>query len=243
MSLALVIPADKQRDLRRELADCIANRNAAEGRARIAKDTFDRAEHARCEAADHVARLKADLDAIRRAATERAAKGFTDALRAGSPLPLISTPASDNAALAAATDRLDALAMAASTLAVEVNRTADAAALAASTVNALATSIMEADARALAANILEAFNEYWRLRDRLAGYTRIEPTRLADIGDEIARGLNRQNRLAAKDARFLESYHWMDFLDRIATSSERKWRDYGQRLANDASARFEESSQ
>ena len=98
MALTLVTPAEKtkgekplsfpsDRDLRRELADAIADRAAADGRARVARDVFDKADAARREAADHVARLRADMDAIRRAATERAAQGFTDALRAGSDLP------------------------------------------------------------------------------------------------------------------------------------------------------------
>jgi len=107
MSLTLIRPADAEpsdRDLRRELADCIADRNAADARARIAKDIFDKAERARREAADHADRLKAEMDATRRAATERAAKTFLDAMRAGSPLPVHRPPA-----LTAALARHDAL--------------------------------------------------------------------------------------------------------------------------------------
>jgi hypothetical protein len=109
MSLTLIRPADAEpsdRDLRRELADCIADRNAADARARIAKDIFDKAERARREAADHADRLKAEMDATRRAATERAAKTFLDAMRAGSPT---RAPPADSAALTAALARHDAL--------------------------------------------------------------------------------------------------------------------------------------
>ena len=111
---------------------------------------------------------------------------------------------------------------------------------------------METEARALAISILAAFDEYWKLRDKLAGYMRVDGSKLADLQREIAitsmaktaDGLGpRQARAAAKNPLYLESSNWMDFLDRIATGSEKKWRDYGQRLANDASARFEESSQ
>ena len=74
---------------RRELQDAQADHAAADGRAKIARDIFERAASAEREAADHVARLKGDLEAVRRAATERAAKTISDALRAGSPLPAI----------------------------------------------------------------------------------------------------------------------------------------------------------
>ncbi len=75
------------RDLRRELADCIADRDAADGRARFAKDVAARAEEAKCEASLIVERLKNGIDAAQRAATKRYAKAISEALRGGSPLP------------------------------------------------------------------------------------------------------------------------------------------------------------
>ena len=89
MTRLALVTHESSRDLRRELQDAQADHAAADGRAKIARDIFERAASAEREAADHVARLKGDLEAVRRAATERAAKTISDALRAGSPLPAI----------------------------------------------------------------------------------------------------------------------------------------------------------
>ncbi len=132
--------------------------------------------------------------------------------------------------------------MAANALALERDKTAEAAARAAAVVEAIVTAIMEADARALAAEESTAFEKYWQVRDKLAGFLRIHETALADLHDDMAKGLNRQARLALKDPLLQESGHWMNHLDRIANGAERKWRAYGQRLTLDASARFEESA-
>ncbi len=247
MSLSLVTaekPAEKSASLRRELQDAQADASAAEGRARTAREVFEKAEKERIEAEAKLRQRQSELDAIRQAATERAAKGFTDALRAGAPLPLMVAPPIDNAALIAAQGRHDALQMAAAVLAAERDKTAAAAARAANTVEALVHAIQEHDARALAAEIDAAFNHYWKLRDKLSGYVRINETALSDLHDEIAKNLNRQRRLALKDARFYEDHFWRDWLDRIATGSKKQWQEYGQRLTLDAAARFsEESSQ
>ena len=114
----------------------------------------------------------------------------------------------------------------------------------ANTVAALVSAIMEADARALAAEEKAAFEKYWQIRDKLAGYARTEPTKLADIADDITKSLNRQHRLAAKDPLLLENNHWTDFLNKIATGEEQEWRDYARRLTDDASAHwYEEPAQ
>ena len=55
-------PDDRDRNLRRELADAIADRNAADGRARIAKEVADRAEEAKREANLTATHLKRGLD-------------------------------------------------------------------------------------------------------------------------------------------------------------------------------------
>ncbi len=248
MSLSLVSPDANRNhgsDKGHELADAICDKAAADARAKIAKDTFDRAEHARCEAAAHADRLKAERDAARARATERQAKTIADAFRGGSDLPAGYQPdLPDTAASSAAMARLDALTLAAHILAAERDKAADACALAASTVASIVSAIMEADARQLAAEESAAFEAYWKIRDRLAGFVRIHETALADIADDMARGLNRQARLARKDPLLMEPHHWMDHLDKIATGAERKWRAYSQRLTLDATSRFsEESSQ
>ena len=228
MALSLVTHAEPvNRDLRRELQDAICDRNAAEARARSARDIFNKADIARREASEHVARLRADMDATSRAEIARVAKRFEEALRAGSDLPATAmVPPIETPALTTATARADALELASRALAQEADKAADAAARAANTVASLVASILEADARALAAEEKAAFEHYWRIRDRLAGYARME-TKLTDISDDIAKGLNRQKRLALKDPLFLESGYWMSFLDRVATGTELEWRDYG----------------
>ncbi len=145
------------------------------------------------------------------------------------------------AALTAATAHMHAVEQAAYVVAQERDAAAAAAAEAAAAVVALVADIVEADARALAVEEKGAFENYWRIRDRLSGYARTEPTKLADIGDDIAKGLNRQARLARENPLFLESPRWLNHLNQIATESEKAWRNYGQRLANDAAAKFEES--
>jgi biopolymer transport protein ExbB/TolQ len=82
------------RELRRELQDAQTDRAAADARAKIARDTLDRATAASREAVGHVARLRADVDAARRAATGHAAKRFEEALRGGSELPATPLPQS-----------------------------------------------------------------------------------------------------------------------------------------------------
>ena len=50
-------PAPTEVELRRELADAIANREAADARARAAKHAFDKAEALMCAAAGRESRL------------------------------------------------------------------------------------------------------------------------------------------------------------------------------------------
>ena len=66
------------RDLRRQLADAICDRNAADAAARVAKDVADKAGRARQEAADAVSRLKAVKDAFRLRSIEHASRSFAE---------------------------------------------------------------------------------------------------------------------------------------------------------------------
>jgi hypothetical protein len=75
-------------ELRVELRTALERFNALDARHRIAKEIHQRAEHALREATEHAERLKSEMDASRRAATEEAAKRFAEAIRApswGSP--------------------------------------------------------------------------------------------------------------------------------------------------------------
>jgi hypothetical protein len=67
------------------------------------------------------------------------------------------------------------------------------------------SEILEIEARALAAEESAAFERYWQIRDKLAGYARVEPAKLGDIGEDIAKGLNRQKRLARENLLLLET--------------------------------------
>jgi len=255
MALTLVTHAEpSDRDLRRELQDAITSRNAADASTAAANRTLNKASELLCEAAQRVTRLKAAMDDMNAERVAARAQDVLAALKAGSPAPSAAAPwpaAADSAELTAALREFHALELAAGTLGGEFNAAVAVSARAANTVHILVTAIMEAEARALCADTLAAFDHYWRLRDQLSGYFRMDETKLTELQREIAitsmaktsDGLGpRQARAAAKNPLYLESSNWMDFLDRIATGSEKKWRDYGQRLANDATARFEEST-
>ncbi len=76
--------------LRRELADCIADRAAAEGIARAAWSVAERAQVAMREASQAVFRLKNDLDAASAAVIKSHARSISEALRGGSDVPEVN---------------------------------------------------------------------------------------------------------------------------------------------------------
>ena len=87
MPLALVTPADassdRNRDLRRELQDAQASREAADATARQAKGVADKAGRLLREAADNVQRLRASMEAAQRAITAHRAEIIAKALQDG----------------------------------------------------------------------------------------------------------------------------------------------------------------
>ncbi len=251
MSLALVSPVAPDtdrahvRDLRRELADCIADREAADARLRIAKATATRAEEAKVEASMTVERLKQGLDAAQRAVTQRYARALSESFRAGSPPPPApALPEGDSQALTLALTRLSALHQSACELDTE-RQTADAAATkAAAAVAALVDEIVLAEARELAEKVVAAIELYWRLLDRLAGLLTIEQRRpgFTPSRKELRQKIDRRERATAVNPLYIEDHNWFGHLDELAADQARAWTDYGQRLANDATARFEESA-
>jgi hypothetical protein len=126
-----------RRDLRRELADCIADQDAADKAARAAKTIADRANRAKDEAAA-AERLRQGLR-VAADATAAHARACIEAMRAGKGILACPTtlPTVDSAPYAAAMAHLAALDRAAAELAADHNRAADAARAAAARVAAL----------------------------------------------------------------------------------------------------------
>ena len=154
----LASPAnDRDRDLRRELADAIADRDAADAKVGAAKHAHDRADRALQDARAAVERLKAGFEATQKAATETRVKAIAEAIRAGKPAPVVPlSPAQDSAPLAEATDQFHALELVTGELSGELALARDSATKAANTVNAIVEAILEGEAHVLAQELIEA---------------------------------------------------------------------------------------
>ena len=242
---ALERPAN-DRDLRRELADAIADREAADARVRAAKAAYERADHLMCKARQAAEREKMGLNAAQRAATEAHAKAISEAIRAGKPAPATPAPAALNSApLAAALAQFRAFEMAASELSGELALAKDAAAKAANTVRDIIDLIvMEGEARALARQVVTSMETHWQLCDRLSGLilideARREGPRLRDLQNEILLKIDRRKRAVAENALYIEDHNWRGYLDGLADAQRQKWLDYASRLANDPAAVFD----
>ena len=81
-----------EKDLRRELADAIANHEAAARAVAAAGRTLGQAQELHCEAGERAARLKAALTAANTAATNARAEAVLKALKAGSLRPNAAAP-------------------------------------------------------------------------------------------------------------------------------------------------------
>ena len=153
------------RDLRRELADCIADRDAADGRARFAKDVAARAEEAKCEAHTH---RRASEAWHRRGASRRDQEARQSDLQLwGIPPPWpTATPCSNRRA----------------NWPPKREPPPKSYSRAAAAVATIADEIMLADARELAGKIVAAIELHWRHIDRLAGLLIIDTRRPKEIG-------------------------------------------------------------
>ena len=246
MSRLTLVTPQSDRDLRCELGDAIADRNAADGHARAAKDVADRAGAASRVAADAAARVKADRIAAQRAATERHAKAISDAYRAG------SEPSTDWCRLrlkrpsyAPPTLTRTLLKWLRAPLAQEADKAADAAVRANATVAAIVDEIMLGEARVLADEMVAAIETHWRLLDRLAGLLTLDErrpggARLREMQVELVNKIDRRKRAIAANPLHAEYHNWQSHLDALAADQVRTWTDYARRLSEDPQARFEE---
>lgn len=138
--------------------------------------------------------------------------------------------------------------MTVSALTGEYDAAALASANAAATVAALVDEIMIGEAHELAAEMVAAIELHWQLLDRLAGLLTIEQRRpggprLHDFQKELRQKIDRRKRAIADNPLYVEDHNWQGYLDELAADQVRAWTDYAHRLTNDATARFEESSQ
>jgi len=254
MEALKIIPAS-DRDLRRELADAIANASAADAQVRTAKSTLSRAEDKLQAAIGHARSIKGDMDRATAAATERAAQAILEALRAGrEPPPVLLPEQPENPALAQALAARNATQLAVLELELELKKACEAAAHARNHVTGIVDAIIEIEARALAKQAMEAIETHWRLLDLVSGLlvsdnARMDGPRLRAFQDEIWRETNpgpdhdlRQYRAARTNRLLLEDHNWRGYLDKMAGIERQRWDDYMSRLSHDATATFEESS-
>ncbi len=168
-----------EKALRRELADAISNRAAAEGAARIAWSVADRAQKAMHEASRAVFRLKNEIDAASAAAIQRHARSISEALRGGSEVPEVTTtmPQVDSQALTAALARQNAIQQAQCTLKTEAEKAAGAVHAAQAAVQAAAVAVMDHDAKRIVGELIAARDIFWKLTEQASGFFLVDARR------------------------------------------------------------------
>lgn len=229
-------------DLRRELADAIANRDAAERALAAALVAAGRAASAKDEGAANVERLKTGLDTIQHEAIRAHAVALTLALRNGVSLP--PTPG-DTAALSLALARLGALHQAAVNLETEAAKAAEAFAATTAQVDGLIDDILDAEAEALADAVIQSIELHWRLLERLSGLCKADEARrdgphLTKLQERVKLQIDRPRREMARDPQLVEAWRFNEFCDGLVAAEESRWRSFANRLRHDAAARFEE---
>jgi hypothetical protein len=231
---------------RRELADAIADADAAAKSARIAADISARASRAKDEAAAAAARLRQDLDRVRFDATKSHAEACARALRAGEDPPACPTlPAIDTAPHAAAAAHLDALSRAAGELAAERERAAQIAGDAAARVSAIIDQINFANEAAELYREIRTIHELgWQKLNKLRGLIMLDEARpggpqLRSLQEDLLRDIDRRKSAIAKDPRLIEQHYWIKHQDDLAAEQRRLWEDYRRRLRSDPAAAFD----
>jgi hypothetical protein len=228
-------------NLRAELAAAIEARRLADERAAAAAGIAARADSARRDAREEVARLQVAQHEAERVMIEARARAISEALRAGSELPAAALPGMvDSAPLAAATAAFRAVEAAASDLFGERDAARAAAAEATAVCRQIVDRIIIAEARAIAAEWVAAVQLSWRLQDRLTGLAAIGGELLPHaFQTEILNQIDRRRVAIAEDGLNLERHNYDASLDRMAAAEEKRWLDYGRRLMNDAAATFD----
>jgi hypothetical protein len=232
-------------DARRELADALADRDAADKAARAAKAIADRAVRAKDQAAAAVSRLKQDLDRVQANATESHALACAAALKAGKDPPECPVlPTINSAPYAVAMAHLAALDRAADELAAEYDRAAHAAGAAAARVATLADEIMFGEIRVRADEAEAAMELHWRLVDKLKGLIMLDEARpggprFRAFQEAFLERIDRQKVATARDATMIERHRYLAYIADLADQERRRWQDYRRRLTIDPAACFE----
>ena len=151
-----------------------------------------------------------------------------------------------SAALTAALTHLGALHQATCQLEVEAQAAEQAASKSDASVRALVDQIMDAEARQIVNEFVATQELSWQLEDRLKAVFGLDAKRqhphLLDLKKELNMKAERHNREQAKDPQLIEAWKWTRFLEARAEEQAQRWHDYGQRLANDASATLDVES-
>lgn len=236
-----VIPlgrAEPPSDLRHHLADCIADRHAAENEARSAKAIFERAKAALIQANGEVQRLTAELSAKRDAAIRLAADRLTQALKGGrEPPPALPAMVNGSPALDAAQARMKACELSAAELQAESLKAHEALVRAAVKVRDIVEDIIDEQASAAAVEVIATMEAHEHALDRLAGLIvrdeRRQAPRLRELQRTVVNKIDRRRREQARDPNLIEQHNWQSYLDRIAEAEANRWQDFADRLADD----------
>lgn len=227
--------------LRQTLAGCIADRQAAENAARTAKMVFERARVALAAAASEVQRLSSELSAKRDASIKEAADRLTRALREGrEPPPSYLAMEHGSAALDAAQARMKACELSAAELQAESLKAHEALVRAAVRVRDIVEAILDQEAAATAAEVIDTAMAYEQALDKLAGLVTMDERRpiprLRGLQRAVVNKINRRKREQARDPNLIEEHNFQSYLDRIAEAEVKRWQDYAARLADDPTA-------
>ncbi len=233
-------------DLRSELAKAIEIRTAADGRAKIAKQTANRARIALTAAQDALGKIEAEADRADKTAIARHARTISEALRGNSPVPAINiVPVPDTATLDRARAQASALEAAYDELLAEAQAAECEANARAAEVRTAAEAIAEAEARRLHLDMVAARDTLWALEERLSGFhlrddRRIGGPKFQALKEAAKRQLDRRAHIVALRPELIETPKFNDYLDGVNAAQERAWADYVRRLETDPAAEFEE---
>ena len=169
-------PEPNEAGLRRELASAIDGRRAADARVKIAADAERRASAALHEASAALSQIEANRQRASDADTKKRAKAAADAIRAGSPIPVVAPmPEADWSSLATARAQESALRAALAELVSEHDVAKAEVTTTAATVTAKANAVADCVGKRLIEELRAARDVLWRLEEIASGFSSTMP--------------------------------------------------------------------
>lgn len=233
-------------ELRTELRSAIEIHKAAHNRAHKAKQDASRAKALLDDAQEAVDKLQTEVAAARKLAIEQSGAAKAAAIQeARTEIPIAISADVDTAQLDKAIFERDAIEVAHARLSQEHNAIAGEAASAAAEVRAKANMVMDCIGKHIVSELIVARNAFWRLEEVASGFFLMdehrEVPRFTALKDETWLSLNRQATARSEHPEFVERHRWIAHIDALNAATEKRWREFGQRLEQDADATLEPS--